>query len=315
MICPYCDSMNPDDIDVCKVCEQRFVPEINFEGPVRELNEISNRMIRRDIPADPWQLQDDFEEIENEIQDILDQATEVIEQNILDVQRMRENSLSQLGELNLSTFNQIFEEFSLAQNKVTEGLRIVKTSLIDAKTSDDVTRGLSDYSKAVAGISEGLSRIEKISAETGNPFYLTNPPKKDPVFKETSEAAKLLDMAAKGLEGFEQEEDPDYLLYGCIKAEQAYKLMAGLYREFEKVMAEDEIEDSFEEEDETFEDETSEIELVYMDTDEIVSDDDLESLMKTPEEEDYREILMDPDWRSVRDGTKKLSEDLGKTVV
>lgn len=315
MICPFCETRNPDDAEFCKFCNQRFTEEIDFDEPLKKLNEISNRLIRRDISADRSFLRDEFEKIEEEIQSLMDRATDVIEKNIQDIARQKKKTQMELGDLNLDTFNNFLNEFDTAQKLINNGLARVRESLIEAETSDEITRGMVDYSAAMTEISEGLSQLETITSETSDVFTMTSKPENIDVPREVFESRDELEKAQKSLDIFSESQDERFLEYALVKIERSKEALLRMLEEptGEEEEEEDEYAKAYTEEEEIKEEfaeeeleEEEALELMYRDVEDIVSDEEIEEMMKSPYEEDLDIIYRDPDWQEILRQEEKL---------
>jgi len=331
MICPYCNTRNPDEAEICVFCRQRFEDYVDFDSVLNKLTELGNRVVRREIPADPSQFQREFDMIEKEMQSLIDKATRIIENNVKDIERLKNETSQKLGDLNVDTFNRILNNFDKAQKQITRGLGDVKSSIIDAKSSDEITVGLSQYSSAMADISEGSSGIEMVTSESGDFKTLTNPPEYSDYPYELIYIQAELEKAIRSIEEFKEKEDLDLLLFSIIKTERAHDELLELLEEYESVLErgeeisieyedeedydedeyDEEIEDYYEDYDEEIEidEETEDIEdmdeeeyisLIYRDIDDIVSDEDIEELLSPPVVDSLDQIYKDEDWIALK---------------
>ncbi|MFP4496666.1 MAG: hypothetical protein ACLFQV_00530 [Vulcanimicrobiota bacterium] len=331
MICPHCDSKNPEGVEVCQVCRQRFPATVSFGQPVEKLREIGRRVVRRDLPADPSHFHRVFETIEEQVQEVLDKAVELIEANITDLQRIQEEARRngiEVEELDLESFTQMLNEFENVQIDITSGLKEIKDSIVDARTSEDITRGLRDYSEGMSQIEAAFNRLETLIFETSDVSTLTQPPEDLDVPSELFLTQRELGKAVKSLDAFEDMEDPKLLRYALVKMEVAKEVIFKMLEDYEDVDTDtlagevDELEETYADEtlmDEEFEEEMEEefdeideeelteeeaLELMYKDVEEIVSIEGLKELMSTSDDsgeeaEGYEEIFKDRDWKLV----------------
>ena len=47
VVCPYCEAGNDDEAEFCKVCKQRLEDEIDFDEPIRDLSEITTKILKK----------------------------------------------------------------------------------------------------------------------------------------------------------------------------------------------------------------------------------------------------------------------------
>ncbi len=330
MKCPYCEEENPAGAEVCQSCQQRFTMTIVYEEPLNQLGEIGNMLVRRDIPADPSLIHKTFVQIEQQIQNIMDRATDIIEQNIREIEKIRQEAPDLVGELDLDTFNLMLDEFDNAQNEITGGMDNIRNSLLIANTAGDITRELLEYTSALQEISEGLVKLESVTVRSNDYELMTSPPPNLDSPDEVFQSQKELGKAIKSLDIFDETEDPRLLKFALMKIDRVHEVLLELLEEYEPGAAEEyeeellpiieeelygdeeEIPEEMEEpEEDEQDDETAArleeqkmLELMYKDPESIVSDADIEELMVPPDVVDEEEILMDPDWREI----EKLEE-------
>lgn len=329
MLCPYCNAKNPDDAEICLFCRLRFDDFVDFQGPFDKLTELGNRLVRRDIPADPSQLEREFREVEERIQDSMDMAASVIETNLRDLERLRRETEEQLGDLNLETMTRILDEFDQAQTVITEGLHTVKSTVIDAETSEDISRGMADYSMAMSDINEGMARLDTLRYETSDPKTLTSPPPILDYPEEIFLSQKELDKAAHSLDAFIESEDVRLIHYTLIKLERTRELLLELLEDIapeslESIEALESLEDEeyddeelddeeLEEDEDELEDDDFDREIIYRDIDEIVSDEEIAELMASPDDYNYEDILRDRDWQALEELDRRMAESEDST--
>lgn len=208
MKCPYCEEENPAGAEYCQLCEQRFTMTIVYEEPLDQLGDLGNMLVRRDIPADPSLIHKTFVQIEHQIQNIMDRATDIIEQNIREIEIIQQEAPDLVGELDLDTFNLLLDDFDSAQNEITGGLSNIRESLLIANTSGDITRELYEYSKALQEISEGLIKLENVTVRSNDYELMTSPPPNLDSPDEVFLSQKELGKAIKSLDIFDESEDP-----------------------------------------------------------------------------------------------------------
>jgi len=239
VICPYCDALNPDNVDICQSCRQRFLEEIDFTESLEKLTNIANEMVRRDIPADPSLFKREFSRIEEEINELLDRAVLSIENNLADIARLREEGLADLGDLDIDSFERLFDEFDLAQDQITRGLQSVRENLIDAKTSREISGGLYAYSKAMQGIRSAAARLQSITYESSDLSSLTKPPEDKEMLPEIFRSRRDMEKALKGLEAFNEFEDTRLIHFALLKLEKTHDRLLDLLRGFGETIEEE----------------------------------------------------------------------------
>ena len=324
MICPYCEEKNPEDVQTCQFCNQRFPQELEYQESVEQLEEIGNIMIRRDIPADPSLIHRTFIKIEQQIQEIMDRATDIIESNIKDIERIRQEAPDMVGELDLETFSMLLDDFDEAQQEITGGLDNIKNSLLIADTSGDITRELHEYSSALQEINEGLARLETITNQSADYEAMTSPPPNLESPDEIFHSQRELGKAIQSLDLFDENEDPRFLKFALMKIDRVREVLLELAEDYEPgaieeyeeeilPIIEEELEEEFLEEEEEIldeeapvddeyeidEEEQAAIELMYTDVDEIAGDEAIEELMLPPDVVDEDDIYRDRDWRLI----------------
>ncbi len=303
MICPYCESQIPDT-ETCPVCHQKIIKGVDFEKPLEKLMEIGSKMIRKDSFADHFLVQKEYDKIVEEIQGAIDEVTEAIEKNILELSKEREDLEKKARELNLDTVLQLLEEFDEAQRQVTENLNLIKETLINAKTPEEVRQGLTQYSKAVSEIASGVASLETLMAESYDEEFLTSPPEDIEFPKSFYKAQREIEKASDGLDAFEEEEDLNYIKFAIKKLDEAKYHLQKLMEEYQEEEEEEPLDEDVEVEEEVDEeiDEEEAEELIYTDPDEIVDEEDLKYMAEAPVE-DYKErIKKDKDWQKILRG-------------
>ncbi|MCE1246551.1 MAG: hypothetical protein LWY06_07905 [Firmicutes bacterium] len=291
MICPYCSKSNPDESQVCGFCHQRMIDRVNFNSCLDKLTELGNRLIRRDLPADPFILKREFAQIEEEAQKLMDEAVSVIEGNITDISRMKEEASKDLGELNLQSFNKLLEGFDKAQKDITGALNSIRKNFVEAEGDEGITKGFVDYSSAMADITTGFANISLLTATSGDLEAMTKPPFDPENYPEEFFTAWTdIQLALKAMDAFTRADDPRLIEFAIVKSEKTIEALKSVLEAYEE--AEEDEYDEEEYEAETGDDEEEEYEA------------DEPALASVAEhdptfDKDFREIFEDKDWHNI----------------
>lgn len=208
IVCPYCETENEDDAEFCKICKQRIEEPIDFEAPVRELSEVTTKILKKEIPHTRDYMNEAYRKIMNSVQLILDQTMLKLQDNIEDLSKFRDEARESLAEEEFQQFQRFMDDFETAQEQINQGLRLARTSFFEAKSFRDLEKGQIDLSAATSAIAAGLSKLEDLTIETQEPDLLTTPLEFPPGVER---AVEILDSVLVDVNDFIESGDPSYL--------------------------------------------------------------------------------------------------------
>lgn len=210
VICPYCDTENAENAEICKQCNQRIDQEIDFEEPVKRLTEISSKIMKKEIPHTRENLEGIYQQVMDSVQLILDQSMLKLQDNLEDLRELQEEAKEGLDEEDYKSFQRFLDEFENAQDKINTGLEYARDTFFSAQTFEDLEKGHIDLSSSAAAIQEGLSSIEQLTEETQRHELMR--PRKLHISPEIETAVTNLDSILMYLNDYIESGETSYIM-------------------------------------------------------------------------------------------------------
>ncbi|MFP4497804.1 MAG: hypothetical protein ACLFQV_06285 [Vulcanimicrobiota bacterium] len=208
-ICPYCDSKNPDDAEKCRVCQQLFQEDIDFEKPVKKISQLTSKLINKEISADKESLSTFYHDIMNSVQSIMDQSLSRINKNMKNLDELQKQAREQFGDEDFEAFKDFIEEFEVAQNQINQGMNIAKSRFFEADSFEELEKGQLDLSMAVGAIQDGLAKLEELTCKSEEPELMSPSPFQMPF--HIIETTEILDEVISDLNSYTETGELDYL--------------------------------------------------------------------------------------------------------
>jgi len=223
VICPYCETENPDGAEYCRICKESLEEDIDFEEPIRNLSRITTKIMRKEVPHTQDYLNSVFKSIMDSVQLIMDRTMLKIKDNVKRLKELQEETRSELADEDFESFQRFMNEFEETQNQINEGLEIARESFFSAGSFDDLKEGQIDLSAATAVIQDGLNRLESLTFESGEPELMTMTPLDIP--DEIGITADILDEVLTNMNDFTETADKDYLVKAVNGLDEAKKYL------------------------------------------------------------------------------------------
>ncbi|MCD4784623.1 MAG: hypothetical protein K8T10_12450 [Candidatus Eremiobacteraeota bacterium] len=221
VICPYCETENPDMAEVCKVCNESLEEDIDFEEPVRNLTKIATKIMNKEVPHTQEYLGGVFKGIMDSVQLIMDRTMLKLKENVKELKKTQEETRGELSDEDFESFQRFMGEFEETQNQINKGLHIARDSFFRAGSFDELEKGQLDLSAATAVMQEGLNRLESLTIETGDSELMTMTPLDIP--DEIGIAAEILDEVLTNMNNFTETADRKYLIKTVSGLDEAKK--------------------------------------------------------------------------------------------
>ena len=232
IICPYCEAENVDEAEFCIACEQRLEEEIDYELPVKELQDVTTKLLKKEIPFRQDILEKTYSGIMKSVQLIMDQTMLKIQDNLDDLKKVQDETREEFADEDFESFQRFMADFEAAQNQINAGLQIARQSFFNARSFEELEKGHIDLSAANAAMHEGLSRLEALTFESQDAELMTPSPVEVPDDVDT--AIEVLDSVMDSLHEFVETGVKDYLEAATEAIFQAGDLLEKALDEYEE---------------------------------------------------------------------------------
>lgn len=230
--CQYCKTESGEENEFCIECHQPFEDELDFEKPIRDINQLSAKILNKDIPCSPNQLKDLYSEIMDSVQQIMDGTMSKLNKNLKDLDTLQQQIKEDVRDEDFASFQRFMRDFEEAQNQINAGLHIAREGFFSAESYDDLLKGQIDLSAAAAAIQGGLMKLESLTYESKDPELISLTPHEMP--GEIEKAIGLIDNVLDDINKFTESGRKEHLHPSLEKLTKAKKLIEQVLEEYEE---------------------------------------------------------------------------------
>ncbi|MCE1245150.1 MAG: zinc ribbon domain-containing protein [Firmicutes bacterium] len=217
--CPYCSADNDNDAEFCKACKQRIPEVIDFDEPVKQLAQITTKIMKKEIPHTKESLDGMYRKIMGSVQLIMDRTMLQVKDNLSDLKKIQEQTRGQFEDEDFESFQRFMANFETAQSQINAGLHLARDSFFTASSFEELGKGQVDLSTATAMIQDGLSKLESLTFESQDPELMTLTPIDIPA--EVRNAVDLIDQSLTDINQFTETGTKDLLIATADKLKKA----------------------------------------------------------------------------------------------
>ncbi len=232
IFCPYCETENPEETEICSGCGQRIDEELDYELPIRELTEVTTKLIKKEIPFTQEFLEKTYGQIMNSVQLIMDQTMLKLQDNLGDLKKIQTESRKEFADEDFESFQRFMRDFEAAQNQINAGLQVARESFFSARSFEELEKGHVDLSAANAAMQQGLARLESLTFESQEPELMTVSPVEVP--DDVDQAINVISKVMDNLHDFIETGVKDYLESATEAVNQAAELLEKALDEYEE---------------------------------------------------------------------------------
>lgn len=232
IFCPYCETENPEEKEFCSACGQRIDEDVDYELPVRELTEVTTKLIKKQIPFTQEFLEKTYSQIMNSVQLIMDQTMIKLQDNLGDLKKIQNQTRQEFADEDFESFQRFMRDFEAAQNQINAGLQIARESFFSARSFEELEKGHVDLSAANAAMQQGLARLESLTFESQEPELMTVSPVEIP--DDVDQAINVISKVMDHLHDFVETGVRDYLESATDAVNQAAELLEKALDEYEE---------------------------------------------------------------------------------
>lgn len=232
IFCPYCETENPEDTEFCSGCGQRIDEELDYELPIRELTEVTTKLIKKEIPFTQEFLEKTYGQIMNSVQLIMDQTMLKLQDNLGDLKKIQTETRKEFADEDFESFQRFMRDFEAAQNQINAGLQIARESFFSARSFEELEKGHVDLSAANAAMHQGLARLESLTFESQEPELMTVSPVEIP--DDVDQAINVISKVMDHLHDFVETGVKDYLESATEAVNHAAELLEKALDEYEE---------------------------------------------------------------------------------
>jgi uncharacterized protein YdeI (YjbR/CyaY-like superfamily) len=228
--CPFCNEVLAPDAEFCKACKQRIPDVIDFDEPVKQLAQITTKIMKKEIPHTKDSLDGVFRKIMGSVQLIMDRTMFQIKDNLSDLKKIQEQTRGQFEDEDFESFQRFMSNFEIAQTQINAGLHLAHESFFQASSFEELGKGQVDLSTATAMIQDGLSKLEGLTYESQDPELMTMTPIDIP--DDLRSAIDCIDKALTDINSFTETGTRDLLIATAANLKKARKYVVDLIEHY-----------------------------------------------------------------------------------